>query len=83
MVLNHVTQLAGLIEVAPTALDTDLLGHGDLYVRNMVLVPLGFEQAVGEAQGDEVLYRVLAQIVVDAINAVFREKLRDGIIDPA
>ncbi|EGH26584.1 hypothetical protein PSYMO_36061, partial [Pseudomonas amygdali pv. mori str. 301020] len=32
-----------------------------------MLVPLGFEQAVGETQGNKVLYRVLAQVVVAAV----------------
>ncbi len=83
VVLNHVAQLTGLIEVAPAALDADFLGNRDFHVGNMVLVPLGLEQAVGETQGNEVLHRVLAQIVVDAVDAVFREELRNGVVDPA
>jgi hypothetical protein len=74
VVLDHVAQLAGLVEVAPAAFDTDLFGHGDLHVGDGVLVPLGFEQAVGETQGDQVLHRLFAQVVVDAIDAVFREE---------
>ena len=50
---------------------------------NVVLVPLGFEQAVGKTQGDQVLHRLFAQIVVDAVGAVFREKLRHGVVDLA
>ncbi|MNI59776.1 hypothetical protein D3C73_1149560 [compost metagenome] len=48
-----------------------------------VLVPLGFEQAVGEAQGDQVLHRLLAQVMVDAINTAFREEPRHGVVHPA
>ncbi|MOA23241.1 hypothetical protein D3C78_1438490 [compost metagenome] len=47
-----------------------------------VLVPLGFEQAVGKAQGNQVLYGFLAQVMVDAIDTVFRKVLRYGIVDP-
>ena len=54
VVLHHVAQLPGLVEVAPAAFDADLLGHGDLHVGDVVLVPLGLEEAVGEAQGDQV-----------------------------
>jgi len=80
VVLNHVPQLACLIEVAPTAFDTDLLGHGDFHVGDVVLVPLGLEQAVGETQGDQVLDGLFAQVVVDTVGTVFREKLRHGVV---
>ncbi|MNH14147.1 hypothetical protein D3C79_737350 [compost metagenome] len=82
MVLDHVAQLPGLVEVAPAPLDPDLFGYGDFHVRDRVLVPLGFEQAVGKAQGNKVLDGFLAQVVVDAIDAVFREILRHRVIDP-
>jgi len=75
--------LAGLVEIPPAALDADLLGHGDFHVGNVVLVPLGFEQAVGETQRDQVLDGFFAQVVVDAVGAVFREELRHGVIDLA
>jgi hypothetical protein len=83
VVLDHVAQLAGLVEVAPAAFDADLLGHGDFHVGDVVLVPLGFEQAVGETQGDQVLDGLFAQVVVDAVGAVFREELRHGVVDLA
>ncbi|CRR47400.1 hypothetical protein PAERUG_E16_London_17_VIM_2_04_14_05538 [Pseudomonas aeruginosa] len=83
VVLHHVAQLPGLVEVAPAAFDADLLGHGDLHVGDVVLVPLGLEQAVGEAQGDQVLHRLLAQVMVDPVNAAFREESGDRLVDLA
>jgi hypothetical protein len=83
VVLDHVTQLAGLVEVTPTAFDANLLGHGDFHVGDVILVPLGFEQAVGETQGDQVLNGFFAQIMVDAVGAVLREELRHGVVDLA
>jgi hypothetical protein len=80
VVLDHVAQLAGLVEVAPAAFDADGFGNGDLHVGDVILVPLGFEQAVGETQGDQVLHRVLAQVMVDAIGAVFREEARHRVV---
>jgi len=80
VILDHVAQLAGLVEVAPAAFDADLLGHGDFHVGDVILVPLGFEQAVGETQGDQVLDGLFAQVVVDAIGAVLREELRHGVV---
>jgi len=67
-------------EVAPAALDADGFGDGDLHVGDVVLVPLRLEQAVGETQGDQVLHRVLAQVVIDAVGAVFREEARHCIV---
>ncbi len=83
VILDHVPQLAGLVEIAPATFDPDLLGHGDFHVGDVVLVPLGFEQAVGETQGDQVLHRLLAQVVVDTVGTVFRKKLRHRVIDLA
>ena len=83
MVLDHVAQLASLVEIAPAALDADFLGHGDFNVGDVALVPLGLEQAVGKTQRDQVLYGLFAQVVVDAVSAVLGEELRHGIVDLA
>ena len=42
------------------------LGHGDLHVVDRQVVPERLEQGVGEAQRDQVLHRLLAEVVVDA-----------------
>ncbi len=83
MILDHVAQLAGLVEVAPTAFDADFFSDSNLHMGDAILVPLGLEQAVGKAQCNEVLHGLLAQIVVDPVDAVFREILRDCVVDPA
>ncbi len=83
MILDHVAQLPGLVEIAPAPFDPHLLGHGDFHVGDMVLVPLGLEQAVGEAQGDQVLHRLLAQVMVDAVDAVLGEHPGHRIVDRA
>src|SRR3546814_5661570 len=46
-------------------------------------VPARLEQRVAEAQREDVLYRLLAQIMVDAEGAVLGEDLGDGIVDLA
>src|SRR3546814_17328325 len=46
-------------------------------------VPDRLEQRVAEAQREDVLYRLLAQIMVDAEGAVLGEDLGDGIVDLA
>ncbi len=64
--------------VAPAALDPDLLGHRDLDVVDGDLVPQGLEQGVGEPQGQQVLHRLLAEVVVDAEDPVLGEDARRG-----
>ena len=55
---------AVLVEVR-AALDPDRLGDGDLDVIDELAVPDRLEDAVREAQGEEVLDRLLAEVVVD------------------
>jgi len=79
--LHHVTQGACLLVVARAALDTNALGHGDLHVVHVVPVPDGLEDAVGEAKDEQVLHRLLTQVVVDAIDLVLAEDLQDGAVE--
>ena len=49
MVLHHIAQCAiGIIVIRP-AIDTDGLGDADLYVVDMVVIPLCFENHIGKA----------------------------------
>ena len=51
--------------IGPGASEAERLGHVDLHVLDEVAVPDRLEQAVGEAEGEDVLRRLLAQEVVD------------------
>ena len=68
MVLDHVAQHAGLVVVAAALADVDFLGHGDLHVVDVVAVPHRLENRVGEPQHEQVLHRLFAEIVVDAVD---------------
>ena len=70
MVLDHVAQHARLLVVGAPPLHAQLLGHGDLHVVHVAAVPDGLEEAVGEAEDEDVLHRLLAQVVVDAEDLV-------------
>ena len=72
VVLQHVAGRAGLVVEAGPAADADVLGHGDLHRVDEVAVPHRLEQLVGEAQRQEVLDRLLAQVVVDAEDVLRR-----------
>ena len=68
VVLHHVAQGAGLLVIAAAMLDADLLRDGDLHVVDVAPVPDRLEDGVGEAEGQDVLHRLLAQVVIDAVD---------------
>ncbi len=66
VVLQHVAEDARLFVVAAARLDAQLLARGDLHVVDVAAVPDGLEDGIGEAQDEEVLDGLLAEVVVDA-----------------
>ena len=58
----------GLLVVGPAGLHPHVLGHGDLHVVDVAPVPDRLEDAIGEAEDQDVLDRLLAQVVVDAVD---------------
>ena len=80
VVLDHVPGRADAVVVAGPAADADVLGHGDLHVVDVAAVPDRLVQRVGEAQRQDVLDRLLAQVVVDAEHRLGREhRVQDGV----
>jgi len=62
------SQCAGrVVEAAPMP-DTEFFIHGNLDVVDMVAIPYRLEHAVGEAQHQDVLHRLLAEIMIDPID---------------
>ncbi len=59
--------------VGAAALNADALGHGDLDMVDVAAVPYRLEDAVGEAEDQDVLDGLLPQVVVDAVYLVFVE----------
>ena len=73
MVLDDVAEGAGFLVEGPAAFDADGFGGGDLDVVDVVAVPDGLEDAVGEAEDEDVLDGLFAEVVVDAEDLVFVE----------
>ena len=74
VVLHHVAHRAGaVVVVGPSLLDADGLGDRDLDELDVVPVPDRLEDGVVEAQAEQVLHRLLAQVVVDAQHLVLAE----------
>ena len=81
MVLDHVAQGAGAFVVAGAAADAFGLRYRDLHVVDVFLIEQRFEDAVGEAQNENVLDRFLAEIVIDAVDLPLVEDRGDGVVD--
>ena len=73
MVGHHVTQGASGIEVASTLLHADGFGICDLNVINVAAVPDGLEDGVIEAEHENVLHCLFAEVVVNPIDLVLRQ----------
>jgi len=65
---DHVPVGAGVIVEVGASVDRERLGHVDLYVGDVLVVPDRLEQAVGEPEGQDVVDRLLAQEVVDPVH---------------
>ncbi len=75
VILDHVAQGAGAVVVAAAVLHADGLGDGDLHRVHVARVPYGLEQSVREAESQDVLDGLLAQVVVDAVDLRLGEVL--------
>ncbi len=81
MVLHDVAHRARLLVEPAAALDADRLGHGDLHVVDEVAVPDGLEDAVGEAQDEDVLDGLLAEVMVDPEDLALAERRGHGGVE--
>ena len=75
VVLHHVPHGARLVVIAAAPADSHGLGHGDLDVIDILRVPQRFEQHVAEADGHQVLHRLLAEVMVDPVDLRLVEML--------
>src|SRR5207237_365669 len=66
VVLDHVADRARLFVEAAAPLDPEALRHRDLHTLVVVAVPDRLEERVREAEEEEVLHRLLPEVVVDA-----------------
>ena len=80
---DHVAVGARLLVEAGAGADPERLRHVDLDVVDVVAVPDRLEEAVGEAQGEDVLRRLLAEEVVDAEDLLLAQDLVDGLVELA
>ncbi len=80
VVLEDVAAGTGLLVEGAAGAHAEVLGHGDLDVVDVAPVPDRLEDAVGEAEDQQVADGVLAQVVVDAIDLRLIERLHDRVV---
>ena len=78
MVLDHVPCQSGLFVVGATVLNPQVLRYRDLNVLNVAVIPERLIDAVGKSKHNQVLHRLLAQVVVDAVDLLFLKDALDG-----
>ncbi len=81
MILEHVAHDADAVVERAAVLDADRLGDGDLHVIDVVAVPDRLEDAVGEAEDQDVLDGLLAQVVVDAVDLLLGQHLMQQAVE--
>jgi hypothetical protein len=81
MVRHHVANRAGLLVVPGPALNANSFGHRDLHVVHVVAVPDRFEDAIGEAEHQDVLDGFFPKVVVDAVDLIFLEHAVQQLVE--
>ena len=81
VVLHHVAQRAGLLVERPAAFHAQRLRRRDLHVVDVVAIPDRLEDAVGEAEHQNVLHRLFAQVVIDAEDLALVEDGVDLVVE--
>ena len=81
VILDDVAGRADTVVVATAAAEADVLGHRDLDAVDVVVVPDRLVQLVGEAQRQDVLDRLLAEVVVDAEHRLLGEDAVDHRVE--
>ena len=75
VVLHDIANGAGLFVEPPPSLETEPFRHGDLHALDVMAVPHRLQEGVREAEEQEILHRLLAEIMVDAEDALLIEYL--------
>ena len=69
VIRDHVAQCASLLVIAAAHLDAERFGHRDLHVIDVTTIPDRLEDAVAEAEDQDVLDGLLAEVVINAIRS--------------
>src|SRR5450631_4842839 len=80
MILDHVPQCAGFLVVTAAALHANGFRAGDLNCADVAPVPQGFKDTVAKAKGQNILYSLFAEVMIDAIHLLLgKDVMNSGI----
>jgi hypothetical protein len=74
VILNNVPDGARLVIECPSAMNSKILGHRDLDILYVPMVPDGLEKRVRESKEHEILDRIFAKVMVDPKDVLLVEK---------
>jgi hypothetical protein len=80
VVLDDVAGRAELLVQRAATLHVELLGHRDLQALDVVAVPDRLQERIREPEVDEVLHRLLAEVVVDPEDGAVVERLGQRLL---
>src|SRR6267142_6421206 len=80
MILDHVTDRAGLIVERSSALNSEVFRHGNLHALDLIAVPERLQQRVLEAEENHIMHRPLAQIMIDAEDVLLVEIAKQNLV---
>jgi hypothetical protein len=66
VILHDVAQRPDSVVPSAALLDTERLGRGDLDVVDELLIPERLPKGIAKPEGQDVLHRLIAQVVVDS-----------------
>src|SRR5215813_5392779 len=75
MVLHDIAQRSGLLIERAAPLNTDALCRSDLNVIDIIAIPDRLKDSVCKAEDQDILYGLLAEVVIDAENLFLVENL--------
>src|SRR5439155_17876237 len=80
VILKNISQRARALVVLAAAFDADVFRHRDLDVVDIATIPDRLKDAVGKTENQDVLDRLLPQVVVDPVDLRLGENRVDRVI---
>jgi hypothetical protein len=81
MILEDVTDGADLLIEAATPADPEILSHRDLHVVDVVSVPEGLQERIGEPEVQQILDGLFPKETIDAVDRGLRKDRVQRVIE--
>src|SRR5690625_8029206 len=80
MILNHISERARLIVVPASVLNIYCFGDRYLDIVDVISIPEGVKDSIRKPEGQNILHRLFAQVVVDPKNLTLFKVSRQVIV---